>query len=528
ALAMVHFARAKRVLGDPDAAKATAAEALRLLEQRRSMGDNSESDTIALALAYVAQAQVMEFLNDPNAIVDSQRAAALLQPLVQTPNSTVAARRAYVETLVRLGFEQLRNTRSEDSALSLQLAAKQAADLGARDLSDFSMAAYYAEANAWRVEALLSLGRTEEAKRVAEDAAATADKVLAQRPGYRLALHAQQLLVSDLATIAMANLNPAEALGNAQRAVQISLTILDFDPGNLVTTNNLSVARTGLGDVFWTAGKVREALPYYDQSLKDALQIASGGSNLVVTGHYTLAYVVWRHAQLGEFAAAGAAIDSGKPYLAKLRQTEPRGSTAVTFVDMLSRAAVALVAQQRGDDAAARRIAGEISAEALQIKLKGGIEAFQKNSVLFFVSGAEGPAAYAQKDYAGAEKALRAGLAARNAMGSTSQDDHRQLGTLSTWLAMAVARQGRTAEAAKLIAPVVQLQRGLAARNHGDAWVPVELGFALYAQALTDRAKSPALLHEAAVLLDSVPAEMRDMHDIRLVRGYISAERTFR
>ena len=96
------------------------AEAVRLLEQRRQAGDDSEADTIALALAYCTQSQIQEFLNDPNALVNSQHAVALLQPYVQTPNPSVLARRAYVEVLVRVGFEQLRSGRLEDSAHSLR------------------------------------------------------------------------------------------------------------------------------------------------------------------------------------------------------------------------------------------------------------------------------------------------------------------------------------------------------------------------------------------------------------------------
>jgi hypothetical protein len=175
ALAMVHYARAKRVLGDPDAAKTTAAEAVRLLEQRRAAGDDSESVIVALALAYSTQSQIQEFLNDPNVLSNSLRAVSLLKPLVQTANPSVTARRAYVEVLVRVGFEQLRSGRFEEAAHSLQLSAKYASELGAHDLSDFGMAAYFAEADAWRVEALLRLGRVDEARRVANEAVAMAD-----------------------------------------------------------------------------------------------------------------------------------------------------------------------------------------------------------------------------------------------------------------------------------------------------------------------------------------------------------------
>ena len=524
ALAMVHFARAKRVLGDPDAAKATASEALRLLEQRRAAGDTSDSDTIALALAYATQAQIGEFTNDPNAMKYSGRAAELLKPLAEGPNALLAAKRAYVDVLVRVGFEQLRSSQFDAAAVTLAHASKLADSLGARDLSDFGMAAFYTEASAWWVEALWSQGHLDEARRVGGEAIAVADKVLAQRPGYRLALHAQQLLVSDLGGMYLTELNPLASLDYLRRAVQISLGQLELDPGNLVTTNNLSVARNVLGDAQWAAGHLHEALPFYDQSLKDAQQVVGAGANLYVGSFYNVGYAAYRHAQVGDYAGAGATIDSGKPYLAKLRTIEPPGSFAVTVSDMLVRQSVAIVALQRGDYPPAQRIAGDIARELGQLRPKGGAETNQWNTVMLWAGGIEGQGAYLLRDYPASERAQRAALAAKRYLGSQGVDDQRLLGGLTTWLAMAIARQGRTDEAAKLIAPVVKLERGLVARNHGDAWVPVELAGALYAQSLTDRAQAPALRHESAALLDRVPAEMRNIHDVRIWREFIAAD----
>ena len=525
ALAMVHYARAMRVLGDPEAARATATESLKLLEQRRAAGDNSEPEIIALALAYSTQAQIGEFLNDPKANDYALRAAALLKPLATAADASVAARRAYVEVLVRVGFQQLRGNQYEESARTLEQAVRLAGNLGANDLSDFGMAAYYAEASAWQLEALSALGRTEDARRVAENGVAMADKVLAQRPGYRMALHAQQLLVSDLGGMYLTELNPPASLPDLRRSEQISLTLLKFDPGNMVTINNLSVARNVLGDAHWSAGRLREALPYYDQSLKDAQQVTSAGANLYVGSFYNVGQTAWRHAQVGDQSGAGAVIDSGKPFLAKLRAMEPPGSYAVAIADMMSRLAVAIVGEQRGDYAPAQHIAGEVLRDLQQLRPKGGVEGQQWNTLAFWSGSTVGPAAYLQRDYATAERAERAALEGRQKLGTKSVDDQRTLGGPTTWLAMAIARQGRAAEAAQLITPVVKFERGLAARNHGDTWVPVELASALYAQALTDRAQAPALLREASALLDSVPAEMRNIHDVRIWREFIAAER---
>ena len=369
-----------------------------------------------------------------------------------------------------------------------------------------------------------ALGRTEDARRVAENGIAMADQVLAQRPGYRLALHAQQLLVSDLGGMYLTELNPPASLGDLRRSEQISLTLLKFDPGNMVTINNLSVARNVLGEAHWAAGRLHEALPYYDQSLKDAQQVTSAGANLYVGSFYNLGQTAWRHAQVGDQSGAGAVIDSGKPFLAKLRAMEPQGSYAVAMAEMMSRLAVAIVGAQRGDYAPAQHIAGEIVRDLQQLRPKGGVETQQWNTLAFWSGATLGPAAYLQRDYAAAERAERAALEGRRKLGTQSVDDQRVLGSATIWLSMAVARQGRAAEAAELNIPVVKFERGLAARNRGDAWVPVELASALYAQALTDRAQAPALLREASALLDAVPAEMRNIHDVRIWRELIAAE----
>jgi len=51
-----------------------------------------------------------------------------------------------------------------------------------RGLSNLEMGAYYVEAGAWLVPALVNMGQNVEARRRGEDAVALADKVLEQRP----------------------------------------------------------------------------------------------------------------------------------------------------------------------------------------------------------------------------------------------------------------------------------------------------------------------------------------------------------
>ncbi|HVH82941.1 MAG TPA: hypothetical protein VM713_01370, partial [Steroidobacteraceae bacterium] len=69
-----------------------------------------------------------------------------------------------------------------------------------------------------------------------------------------------------------------------------------------------------------------------------------------------------------------------------------------------------------------------------------------------------------------------------------------------------------------------KFERELAAKNHGDAWVPYELAGALYAQALAEPARRQALLHEAAVLIDGLASELKPLHDVRRLRGSVEKE----
>ena len=186
---------------------------------------------------------------------------------------------------------------------------------GARDLSNIEMAADYAEAGAWLVSALANLGRNDEARRSGEDALAVADKVLERRPGHRVALHAEQIIESDLAQVATNDLNPKEALRIAEREVQISQTLLTLDPGNIVSTNNMGVADQGVGDALWFMGRMREAIPHYLKCLDDFGKATSGGAGFFIIRGYDVAQTSFHRAQIGDHAGAAATIASSAPIL---------------------------------------------------------------------------------------------------------------------------------------------------------------------------------------------------------------------
>jgi hypothetical protein len=288
--------------------------------------------------------------------------------------------------------------------------------------------------------------------------------------------------------------------------------------------NNMGVADQGVGDALWSMGRMRDAIPYYLKCLADYGHAAeAGGTGFVIIHGYAVAQTSVHQAQIGDAAGAAATIASGEPFLAKLLRTEPKGSMAVSMVEGLQSLPTAGIALEADDFAGAQRLARNNLRAMEATTPEGGLQENQKYVSLFVGYHFEGRADYLLGDYAAAERAEKASMEARKHTPIEAVGDRRDMGELSTWLAMAIARQGRAAEAAQLIGPVVKFQRDLAAKNHGDYWQTVELAAALYAQALTDKQRGPALLREAAAKIDALPAPMRELHDVRLWRGLISA-----
>ena len=523
ALAMVHYSRATRILGDMDAARVNAAEAVRLLDGLQRGGDSSESTTIALALAYAIQSQVLDNENDPAGLVSGKRAYDLLRPVAEAPHATAAARSAFVNILSRRGYEQQLDNQNEAAVRTEQEARQMAAELGALDLSNIAMAASYAEASSWLVEALQNLGRNDEARRTGEESVALADRVLERRPGYRLALHAQQVIEGTLAGVAQNDLNPSETLQISRRDEQISVALLNLDPKSLVSVNNLGVAHQEMADALWAAGRLRESVPYYRQTLDDFTVAAAGGTGHTMLLSYVTQYVGGQYAQLGDIPRAADGLAKLTPILAKIRQTEPKSSMAPVIIEAMQKTGEAENAFERDDLAAARRIAWNTVSELQPIKPERGVQDTQKYVGLFAAADIAGHAAYELGDYADAERAQRVAVDARKRYLTQAVADRRDLAEKSTWWAMAIARQGRLDEAAQIIAPVVGFHRELAAKNHGDRWQRLELAAALYAEALTDGKRRAALLREAAALVDGLPATLKALHDVRQWRERIGA-----
>src|SRR5579863_1919464 len=287
-----------------------------------------------------------------------------------------------------------------------------AADLGGRDQTDLYMGAYYAEAGAWRIEALFGLGRYDEARAVGKDAVAVAEKVLERRPGYRLALHAQQIMESEFGLLASADLNPLEATRASQRAAEVSATILRLDPDNTTSINNLAVAELDIGNDLWAAARLREGMVSLRRSADDFGRASAGGA-IMSMSHFSMrtrAAVFQTFA--GDFSGATATVAAGGPFLTKLRHSEHPGGLLLAIGESAQILPAAVAAAERDELPAAQRLAADAASRIQAVTIRGDGDRNYRAIWVGITANLAGHIEYRLGNFAAAEKAERAALEA--------------------------------------------------------------------------------------------------------------------
>ena len=522
ALALMQYAKAERALARPKEAAAASREGLELLEGLRRGGDRSSATTIALARANMIAARVLQSSQDPATLSTARRAVELIAPIAQAPGASLAARRAQVEILGYLGALQTQAfVMPEDAVKTLTQTEQLAAALGGKDVSQLEMAAQYAEAGAWLMQSEATAGHFTEARAVGEDAAGVAEKLLEARPNHRMALHALEIIRSGLAGLALNDLRPLDALALSDKDVAIALSQLQLDPKNIVSQNNLGVARGTQCDAAWTAGRLREAVQFYRQGFAESLGIVKAGANFVLTYVPAMSQLAFKQADMGDEAAAAATLEDAERLVTGLRETEPAASHVPLYGECQVSWGKAQVQLARGNLGGARRWITLTAPIVAGIKSAEGLDTASWNFCVYYSVELQGQVEYLMGDAAASERTLRQAQALRKRWPVSFEADHRDEAIVSTYLALALDAQGRNNEARQVLAPVLTYQRDLAARNHGDQLLWFEMALALYAEALSDPPQRAALLQRAVARLDAMPAQMQALRTVQLWRGKI-------
>ena len=531
AFALARSALAQRRQANPNA-NAQAELARKEIEDAIAAGDASEEAVLLLATAcLVAYEPILTqriygpHPDAPQRAAALQRAEALLQPLALEPIKSSRARHLYAEVLAARAGSQ-----PGEAALGLLRQA-----LALVDGLDAAQRAQIA-VRLTRAHVLAQLGqRSSPADRVKleEEAIALADTVLAERPESPSARRVKFWAYWVLAELSRTRYDNGAELAQLTSAEPIALALHGNDPSNDDDWYFVLLVRRALAGVLVELGRITDALAVLYQTAVDGghpatqPQPVEGGSRRYIKG--TLERIALQEAERGNFAAAEQVMEAQQIYVASLKVPAGASERAGLTRDGVAAARVERQIAMFRADYEGVRVNGE-RVRALLTTLLGAPESRESDRAAYHSEVASlrehlAEALVQTNRFAEAEAMLKATaeLRARNIATYTMRQ--------RTWLAMAVARQGRHAEALELLAPVTDFLRPRYENRIATLDQRQLLGHALVvetiAQPPTDagRARRAAALMEAQRILDTMTAEVRQLYAPRLLARWLTAER---
>lgn len=528
ALAEVRYALSLRNLGRLEEGTKAAASAVATLEELRKGGDTSEATTIGLAMGHSANARILsQQVRIPESRKVGARAFAVIEPLATAPGASLVARRAFAEMAVAYGFLQMRDQDFEEAIKTFEKSRAAARSIDGLQLSDLSSAALFVEATAWEMDALMPLGRMDEARKIGEEARPIANGILEKQPGHMLALRARGLLLSNFGDLMADQLRWKSALPFYAAAAADYKSFLKVDPGNTISWNNLGANLNAMGLYAEGSGQPREGL----KQLRRASQSGRQGT-MTAARAQGLIFPAWHMARIelelgnreGSDAAMaevtrliGIAVRDLPPAVVGrvIRETWPIGFEA-------ERQAI------RGDFAGARDKVATVLARIEPLKPESdGQKRFVANSL----AGAYHLAAvanYAMKDYVQAETAAR--RAVENKRKAPPQNRVQELveSEMHMMHAQALARLGRLADARVALEPATAFYRQLPGDVSEAEWARERHARLRLAEALAYPDRARTKLAEAAALIDGLSPDLRRYASMVRLRNEIALEQAAR
>jgi tetratricopeptide (TPR) repeat protein len=521
ALALVRYGTVLRVQGNSQEAKKVLAGAVQTLDRLREKGDQSDITAIGLALGLSALALAQDSSGgDSASLPPSERAAKVLGPVASKTDSSSAVRRAYGTVLNALGFVQLRTNRTKDAVATLEnsLAAYRSID---GLTADADAMARFGQSTSWLVEALILLGRNEEAQRVGTEGREAASRVLERQPTNMIALRARGLAVSGLANVAESEMRRADAVALFDASNRDWSTLVKVDPANAIAWNNLAANTLPAAWSLFYAGRPRDALAKALEN-EELVPVASKLRFPSPIMGYTFDSAAMFAGELGDLRAVARLRGMSGRFERAMLDDMQSGSFERESLELGFTIRTMEIANRSGDYAGALKLG--VGVEERLAELKPPVESMKQNQneLLSEFLLQAGLAALYLNDYEQAEARFRSRAEVRSRLPQQTLVKRREDIDNAIYRAVALARLGRIDQARSLAQPSLALQRELYARRHDDAIQHLELARALYAAALADPAKAKALLGEAQMVMATLPSQMREMRSVIYWRDRIA------
>ena len=535
ALALVRYGGALRYQSKLDESQKALSEAVDVLSKLRKEGDQSEPTAIGLGLGLTFEARVRDSqANRQEARQFSRQAVDVLKPLMAAPNPSISLRRAYGAALLYQGYAQTVGEEEEAAVKTLEEARDVYRSIDGLKLGDLPSAAAYAEVSGWEMDALIALGRLDQARRVGADGVRVAGQVLEKQPGHMPALRARALLADSLAAAEMNDLHRGKALTLSEQAIRDWEAFVKLDPSNQIAWHNLGVTRGRSSYALDGLGQVRKS----QQAMRAALGVEPHSEPSAMIGTmlgFTDGYLAGSEADLGNRQAAEAALADNRRHIQLSVRDLKADSFGRSFLpEYLGWYAVPTPGAWYGPYGVSRAAADYETLRAQARASLGRIEQLKptnpqqelgKSRLLYVAYRTLADASYNLKDYAAANAAIKQSIETQRAIPKRTLFDERDANESLMLAAMIAARLEKYPEAQKLIEPVLKFNRELYARKDNDDLTQhAEFAQALYVSALAAPEQKTSQLAQAATIIDSLPPEMRSLKSVAIWRDRIAEE----
>jgi tetratricopeptide (TPR) repeat protein len=528
ALALVRHGAVLRTQGKNAEGGKVIDEAVGVLEKLQAAGDSSESTAIGLALGLSVQARLATSLDrDGVALPLSERAVEIMKPLATAADASVPARRAYGEALNMSGFLNMQNNRNEQAIVALDEARRIQRSIDDLKMNDLTSAAAYAEATSWQVQTYMSMNRGDDVRRSAREAVEVAGQVLEKRPGHMQALRSKALSTSPMAGYLSDQMNLNEALQYSDATVQSWREFVRLDPSNVISWSNLGVAHFIRNFILQDMGRPADAAA----TLRAGLEIEKLGPASMVTKERIVplsGQLAVLEAARGNLAAMEEALAVNRSASKWIVEHAPAGSYLAASRALFPEAWQLYTLSVRGEDRQALERATALLPKLEALRPQDDQQREFQNNWLRAVNGSIARAAFGLGDYATAERAMARVLELRAKVPTVRLGDRRDQEIERLYMALILARLGRTDEAQRLVGEVLKFERDLAARNRDSAGQRFELAQTLYVAAVAGFGDARAQLAEADAIVRKLPVEMQRLREVELWQARIAAERARR
>lgn len=528
-MALIREAGAMLARGDYKSANPPLDEAYGLFDQLRASGNTSEPVLAGLALAKFTRFSGWGVVGAPGSKeTDLADAAHLLRPLMQVPATSRNTRMLYADIL---------NYYSHSLPLEKRLAVceesrKILADIGAKDMTDLRAASIYADTSDSQARHALLLGRVNEAEALEKEVYRIADGVLAQRPGDLRSMANRALAADLLGRLATRRHDYPTAAEFAQKEIVAGENYVRFNPSDLGAWQYWIRGRDMLAEILTEQGRIREAMATQRSSvaLEDDPRKPTSLLPLLWQSWVALTFLEARNGLPTDKNLERAAASARAVAL-----LEPEGSRRRPLYELASQSLDARVQLMQGSEKVAFEATRDLSARLLKMNFPAdddhgvGARTFRSNILrnLYTVNAMAG---IMLGKYAEAEQVsrARAELPPNPFSELDPQDEQARARVMA---AHALVGEQRSEEARQIVRK--ELDRYRQEQKHGANGVSFQrdLAYALYVDAIaqsatdTGRVQRASGLAEAERAIATVPAEARQLYDVRLVTKLIAAAR---